>query len=312
MNVPFYVLRHSLALIAVVGLLGARAESDPVPVAFVEKIIGDVTLQSKTGQVKLDPKTDVGRILYSDESLSCVGNAKAIIHISGPGTDVCRPKEPWHPPQPRESASIKMAKDLENYGKRAGRDKGSESAIYSPPDQGAILPQKLVVRWRTRPPLGSFTAVLLDGHGTELARAAAVDGGTGVLESSAFRAALTKYRETVDPTHEAKLIFRFDTEPEQSVTFTVLTQQQESELDKALAQKGSDHGLFGYIERAAIFDSFRMYDSVAAEYDAALTEAPESRELLRAALNAHARTGNLRRARELRERLATIEDQAKN
>ena len=68
-------------------------------------------------------------------------------------------------------------------------------------------------------------------------------------------------------------------------------------------------GFFLHLERAAIFDSYRMYGSVAAEYDAALEAAPESVDLLRAAITAHSRIGDLRRARDLRDKLQQVEAQ---
>jgi hypothetical protein len=62
------------------------------------------------------------------------------------------------------------------------------------------------------------------------------------------------------------------------------------------------------VARAGVYESFKLYGEVAAEYDSALKEAPTSRDLLRVALTAHARIGDFRTARSLRDQLAQVEE----
>jgi len=313
-------------LLCIVTLVAAtvgpslRAQSSTSPVAFIEKIGGDVTLITRSDQLKLRPGIDDGRILYSDETLVCGTAGHALLRTSADlhqAHDVCKGAKMWPPqPGPKTSAPIatnRLVKALESYGVRGGGDRAiGDSAIYSPPKLGgAILPQSLVVRWLTRPPLGIFTAILFDPNGKELARAAAVDGASGILDSQQLRDALTAYQNAHDSAEEMMLVFRFESEPEQFVRFHVLTAAQRQELENALGSLDSAEGLFYRIERAAVYTSFHMYDLVAAEYEAALVEAPESRDLLSAAFNANLRTGNKRRAHELSDKLAEVEERAK-
>jgi hypothetical protein len=195
---------------------------------------------------------------------------------------------------------------LRLYGRRAGRDKGSETPIYSPPDQGAVIPKKFLVQWRTRPPLGRIAVFVFDASRKELAHLENVDGDTGLLDSDELRKALSDYRAAKDSDCEARLIFKTGS-GETGVNFTVMSLAHERELQRALSEVSSSHGLFQYVERATIFDSFKMYDKVAAEYDEALREAPSSHDMVQASLDAHAKIGDLRRAKELRDKLRELE-----
>ncbi|HEX3682595.1 MAG TPA: hypothetical protein VHU83_08615 [Bryobacteraceae bacterium] len=302
------------AAFAVGAFSGAAA--DRVPNAEIESISGEAWLVSASGRIKLQAQEDAGRIVYSGESLACVGNARVFGYLGAVSATDDKPRNLCNTPltaetpstndKGRDAKSIALA--LDTYGKRAGRDKGSGSPIYAPSNGGAVLPENFIVRWRTRPPLNTFTAVLQDSSGAELASVPGADGASGVLDSDKLRKALTQYRATTTGDRAVHLIFRFETGPEQSVSFTVLSEQQEQDLDKALQGVAAASGLILYIERAAIFESFRMYGSVAAEYDAALEHAPESRDLLRAAVDAYSRIGDLHRSHELWNRLQQVED----
>jgi hypothetical protein len=312
--------RHSFLMVVCATLVYAIllcASTEPLPCGFIESISGDAILTVDRTSKKLDAKKDAGRVLYPGDQLQCAYGAQVLGYLTTGSTkgfsqpfDLCHTEINGVRTAQQNGLQIfpDAASALNKYGKAAGRPKGVESAIYAPPNEGAVLPAHFVVRWRTRPPLTTFTAVLQDGRGTELASVPGVDGKLGILDSEPFRNALMKYRTTTDNEHAAKLIFHFDSGPGQSVSFTVLTEHQEQDLEKMLGEATVPSGLFGYIRRAAIFESFRLFDSVAAEYDAALKEAPESRDLLRAALNAYSRIGDLHRARELSDRLQQVDD----
>jgi hypothetical protein len=309
------------------GLAGAppaRTASDQIPAGMIVELHGDkVYLRSSSSRPDEQGKplgaSALGRIVYLDEIIVCGANgSRARVHVNvsiakgdtdltceGDKTRIEFKRSATDGP-PR-GAEVRSPENVMQGYKIAGRGKGSDSAIFSPPDGGAVTAGGLVVRWRTRPPLPALVAILRDGAGRELARAAEVDGATGLLDSPAFREALTKYRDAGDGEHRARLVFQSGSGPETGVTFTVLTKEQEGALNQALASQSSSAGLFHHVERAAIFDSYRMYGSVAAEYDAALQQAPESFDLLRAALTAHSRIGDLRRALELRNKLQELE-----
>jgi hypothetical protein len=292
--------------------------SDESPVAFVEKISGDVTLQTDVAKPRpLDPNSDVGLILNWGDTVNCIsGSLVGVMPAAKVPTLVNLCGNQWNSgPAPGgvdEGLKAKMTGDLKDLRKysRAGRSKGDENPIFDPPDHGATLAEKFVIRWRNRPPLHQFTAVLQDGS-AELARVPGVDGAKGELNSAVLRQAIMSLRNSSAPSHEVQIAFRFENGSQQLVRFAVLTQDDERRLNEELAQVPQS-GLFKFVQHAAIYDSFRLFDMVAEEYDSALAEAPESRELLRAALAAYARIGDLHRARELRDKLQQIEETSTN
>ena len=303
---------HSLCFgLALVAGVSALAEDTPAttPIAFLQEIKGDVLLLRGGGEEKLNPARARGMLLHRGETLRCSTGSSAegfkadVSRTNQRAQDLCNLGEVARAAGDLSTASRAM----EQIGRRAGRNKGEDVLIFAPPDHGAVLPGSLVVRWRTRPPLDIFTATLTDSKGAELAKVADVDGSVGSLDVDVLRGALIRYGQSSGD-HIAKLTFHGKTEPDQSVTFHVLTPAQETELKRKLVEDTQQEGLFHYVERAAVFDSFQLYDEVAAEYDAALKEAPESRDLLQAAFNAYSRIGDFRTARSLRDRLEQVED----
>ncbi len=293
--------RSSGFVLAMTILSPVHAATERQPIGFIESITGDVKLNEQ----KLDPTKDAGRILYAGESIRCVGSATVLIQLDD-GPHDCK-SAPSAIAKIHAGEGARSLEQLEKY-KLAGRAKGTESPIYSPPEGGAVMAGKFVTRWRIRPPLGKLTVALRNGKGAELWHLENVDGASGELDSDAARKALTAYRDNGDSIHQAKLVFKDEAGVEVGVAFTVLTREQERALEKELGQLNTGLKLFHHVQRASVFDSYRMYDMVAAEYDLALNDATESRDLLRAAMNAHARTGNLSRARELRDQLSKVEE----
>ena len=293
--------RSSGFVLALIILSPIHAATERQPIGFIESITGDVKLNEQ----KLDPTKDAGRILYKGETIKCEKGATLQVQLDD-GPHDCK-NAPSAIAKVHAGESAGSLEHLEKY-KLAGRAKGTESPIYSPPEGGAVIASKFVMRWRIRPPLGKLTVALLNGKGAELWHLEKVDGASGALDSDAARKALTAYRDNGDSIHQAKLVFKDESDVKVSVAFTVLTREQERALEKELGQLNTGLKLYHHVQRASVFDSYRMYDMVAAEYDLALNGAPESRDLLRAAMNAHARTGNLSRARELRDRLSKVEE----
>jgi hypothetical protein len=292
----------------------ARAEDDPVPVGVISSIRADVFLCNAPAcdehGTKLDKDKDVGRILFDGETLFCKTGGDLRID-PGDRSIGCQPGHQALVPRPARPNPVRIERGmpkaadlaLERYGRRAGRDKGSDSPIYSPADKGAAIPGKLVVRWRTRPALGKMSITLRGADGAEIARVDEVEGASGLLDSDALRKALVTYRDASGSSHEVQLVLKPENGPESVIGFSVLSSAQECELEAALKAIDSSHGLFGYVQRASILESAKLYDWEAAEYDAALKDAPMSRDMLRAALDANSRIGNSRRAKELRDKL---------
>jgi hypothetical protein len=317
----------NLALAAILWMAASMlgevgAAPGKTPIAFLGKIDPGVRLLHDKAARTLDPKRDVGKVLYAGDTLECAAGAKAMGFLArSDGTrsslpqDLCQPKLLTDVLTHLLQGEVIGKRDftqhatvLETYAKLGGRSKGDDVAVFAPPDHGAALADKFVVRWRTRPPLDTLAIILEDEQGIELARVADVNGAEGVLESEVLRKALGRYQSSTGE-HKVKLILRDKGSPEQSVVFTILTKQQESDLNRELHDPAIASDLFGYVQRASIYDSFGLYDEVATEYDAALKVAPESHDLLLAAFNAHTRIGDFRAARDLRDRLAQSEDE---
>jgi hypothetical protein len=307
------------------AVLSGYAATQDVPVAFIEEVRGPAKLQeyrmingkpSYSEVIPLKENTDIGRLLYPKDKITCEAGTTARIRI-----DPIAAKAPNGPDHcDKASDTITAPEAAAFYSQRgkgplatfdtyviAGRPKGSESPIYSPADKSVVSADRFEIHWRTLPPLGIFTAILADANGKELARAEKVSGESGTLDPAPFRRALSAVR-AADSAAEFRLTFKPESGAEQHVVFGVLSQEQQHQLDGAIAGVGSTTGLLAYLQRAAIYDSFRMYNAVASEYNAALKEAPESLMLLRAALTANSRTGDLQRAREVRDKLQQVED----
>jgi hypothetical protein len=289
------------------------AVNGQAPGGFIENIRGKVTLLSARGSQTLDPDRDRGLILNSGDKLDCPSGSVATGFLTGPSLDLKTPvnlcgKQIFAAEPTQKGVSAEAVTKLQQYA-LAGRSKGNENPIFSPPDHGSVLAEKFIIQWRTRPPLDNFTAVLQDG-GTEIAHVSDVDGTTGELDSPVLRHAVVSVRNASSPTDELRLLLRFGNGSQQISTFTVLSAPEESRLQEELAEvPGAE--LFKFVERAAIYDSFHLYDQVASEYESALALAPESRSLLRAAMQAYSQVGNLRRARELRDKLHQLETESR-
>jgi hypothetical protein len=311
-----HTLGTALLLCSALGASALPDDAQRVPIGFIESIEGKVTL-NPSGEA-LNNDTDRGRILFSGESLNCVsGGAKVKgALLDGDKTvlvsNLCTYKRKQEVTDrvgaqeavdPVEARNTELRDGLLRMGRRAGRDKGSESPIFEPAPDAAILPETMVVHWRTRPPLEAFTAVLQDASGKSLEQVPGVDGSVGVLDSIALRDALLKLRAGANGPVRAKLVFQVSSGAEYTANFSILSERQEQGLKAKLEQASAPGGLLAHVQRAGVLESYSLYGDVAAEYGRALEEAPRSRDLLHAAMDAYSGIGDLRHAREFRDRL---------
>jgi hypothetical protein len=197
---------------------------------------------------------------------------------------------------------------LEGY-ERAGREKGNELAIFAPADNSAVEIARFALAWTTKPDIGRFVLVLLDSQGQELARSGKLNGTDGSADSGPFRRALSDYLVKNPAAGNFRLVFQLDEGGEQTSTFAILTKAQETQLNAELADVDQVDPLYAHLQRAAIFDSHRLYNDAAGEYDLAIKDAPNSVTLLRAAVSVETRVGDLRRAQEYSVRLRQAEAQ---
>jgi uncharacterized protein HemY len=91
------------------------------------------------------------------------------------------------------------------------------------------------------------------------------------------------------------------------VHFSLLNAREEKDLNSQLDfwAKNSD-GLALRLGRGYSFLRHKLYSEAADEYDAALSSAPESPNLLGDAIDANLRAGRLTRVKELQTRLAAV------
>ena len=301
----------------------AHSATAQQPVAFISKLDnGNVSLchtpcSTLNSDTVLNSTKAPGRILYRGDQLKCDPGARLILHIDGEKDpfykpDFCASHLEWHPVSKAKIEVADAGSPVAQYSnyRIGGRSKGAESPIFVPSDNSAVDPDKLIVRWRNRPSLGTLTISLFDNKGAQLFHLENVDGAAGSLDSEPLRSALQKVRDNPELNHKLKLVFHSPTRPEESNLFSVLSHSEQASVQKSLAAIDPAHQLYAYIERASIYESANMFDQVAAQFDAALAEAPESEDLMKAAYSANSKIGNVHRAHELLDRLDAISDAA--
>ena len=298
-------------VLAVVLAPPSRAKAQAVAVGMIVSIQGKPTLNPGNRSLKIG--ADDLYFLYAGDSIKCSQGADVegilIESNSLQPRPLCNRGVFVAPPgSGMTSTIIALRNGLNEAGRRAGRDKGGESLIFEPAPGGSILPDKLVVRWRTRPPLDQLTLILQSDSGKPLLEIPGIDGSTGTLDSPPLRAALLKLRTDAPAITTAKLILKRPA-PEAASTssFDILSEHQEQELQTQLLQAATLDGPLAHIVRAGIFIVYKAYGQVAAEYGSALEQAPDSVDLLQAALGAYSRIGDLHRAQEISNRLDLIE-----
>jgi hypothetical protein len=286
-------------------------DSQGYPVGFIESIEGTVFLGSDGKP--LDKNEDRGRVLFSKEVFRCSPGARAKgAYLSGGKfvavANFCGPLPEKPPGDKVETQNAELQESLSRLGRRSGRNKGSESPIFEPAPGASILPEAMMVRWRTHPPLDNFTAILQDASGKSIAEVPGVDGSKGILDSTALRNALLGLR-TADLPASAILVLRTSGGDEYKSAFSVLSQNQELELKRKLSEASVPGGLLAFVLRADVLSSYGLYNNTAVEYGHALEVAPSSLQFLRAALDAYSRIGDLVRAREIRDCLDKAESE---
>lgn len=88
------------------------------------------------------------------------------------------------------------------------------------------------------------------------------------------------------------------------MTFSLLSLKDEQSLEQELAFWDQEaKGIWHRLGRARAYNHYGMFTEAAREYEAALSQAPQSLDLLTRVIWAHMRTGNIAREEELIRRL---------
>ena len=178
-----------------------------------------------------------------------------------------------------------------------------ESIFMSPPSDGTVEIEHLIVRWRTAGIQGDVTLSLSpQGSEHELWRQAAVAGANGSLDSDGFRQVLAAYRERGA---SAPLLLKMQDAAGKNyqVSFSLLAPRDEDELNQMLTEWNSRDAIVRHLGRASAYLSFDLFVEAAEEYESALREAPDSSLLLQLTAAAERRIGNSTRAAELAQKL---------
>jgi hypothetical protein len=298
---------RTLILFLLLGLIPCPAFAEPAG-AIVVKISGTVWLKHDGKQIRLNPKSDVARVLYVGESVHCEKGATLSLNIGG-RTRELNERDGWFPIAiPRRAAAMSdpHQKVLDAYGRIGGRDKGfkSKSIVYSPTNDGAVVPELFVIRWTPtrRRCFASWEIQTQDGQ--QLWRQEKVAGTSGVLESTTAREALTKYRASAGA-RSLILKLKGSCGNDDQITFGLLSVPREKSLNEELALWDREPDkLIVHIGRATVFNSYSLLPQAAEELAAALVLAPNSRALLQKTSGANWATGNLPRAKQLERRLS--------
>ena len=260
---------------------------------------GPVFLKRDKKEIKLHPDYDRARLLFVGEEIRCGRGGVVHLRLCNRGKEEIRGPTGWRTISASEECPNQD--ELTEYGRRGGRDKGTVSPIFSPANGSVVKPDDLVFRWVPSPALRAFSLEITRAGEGVIWHQEVADGPAGSLTSDSARQVLLEHRDKEGPL-VLKLSDQSDKENE--LVFSLLSVKEERSLEQELASwdKKKD-GLMRHLGRARVFARHLMLTEVAEEYEAALAEAPESRDLLRRTIEAHQRTGNAVRVRELKKRL---------
>lgn len=205
-------------------------------------------------------------------------------------------------PRPSLSESDPRRDALQHFG-GGGRPRVSGVVIFSPADDSIETPGRFTIRWVAADGEKNILFAIFDDTNKMIWREPVADGATGQLVSDRVREALLKYRSAGGKGILKLILTRPDEQPEQ-VRFSLLSSENEQSLQQDLMKWDKEEAsLLRHAYRAYSFSSRGMLTEVVDEYEAALAEAPDSRDLLVATIIANRNIGNLPRARELVKRL---------
>jgi hypothetical protein len=200
-------------------------------------------------------------------------------------------------------ARVKVA--LSNYNPQAKRRKGDLSTLFSPANLSAVSVSTIALLWNPRPTLRSFSITVEDSAGNQLWQGKVADGSSGRIDARSLedlKHSLIAYRDSGKAGELIlKLLDARGVESQQS--FSLLSVKEEADVRNELAAWETEGDSFiRYLGRIYTFNSHKMYNEAAYEYDSALEKLPNARrspDLLLAAIDAQSRVGNSNREKEL-------------
>ncbi|MCU1267891.1 MAG: hypothetical protein JWM21_4209 [Acidobacteria bacterium] len=306
LNLEKICIVPGMILLVLAGLGSAAGQSGST--ALVEKVSGGAFIRHDAGAkpIKLDPNTDVARRLYPGEQVRCEPGGFLRLRVAGRLRDINGPSSWFTIPRAGFGQTDPLQKVLEEYGRRGGRDRGGKVPaviVFSPSDGSTISPDTFSISWVPFTKECETSFVIQDTNADPIWRVVHLKGRLGFLVTDAARQALRKSRSKSDG-GSLTLILTDSCGNETKLGFSVLAIADEKLLRRELARWQREAGsLTRRLGRAEVFTRYGMFPQAAAEYEAALAQAPESRELLIRTIVAQRVVGNYPRARELTDRL---------
>jgi hypothetical protein len=175
--------------------------------------------------------------------------------------------------------------------------------ILAPADQSTVSPQRLVIRFVNSSTVRLLIISISNMRGRELWRESGPFKQEEQFAPGGARRALEAYRASGATDRLTLRIAGQGLQPA-SISFELLTVRDEISLKTELKEcDGSLIGLMRQLCRASSFDQYKMLTEAADEMEVALGQAPQSRELLEATIQAESLAGNWRREGQLEDRL---------
>lgn len=279
--------------------------AEPPVEAVISRITGTVLFrQGPEGSSQtLKKSSDVGKPLHAGDELKAEPGGEVIIQIFGEEKQkVITEKLGWYPiPNRRLIITPQGIRDnFKGQFRPGGRRRGSSSIILSPQRQSVVRPNTLVFRWLPLKETDVSLSIKLTRDSKTLWSQSNIDGMSGQLTSEPARKSLRKIQKrNMSRYIELTLV----SNKAQRIVFRVMSLDEEQLLARDLKKWEGMVEFTRHIGRAYTFSHYRLYDEAAAEYESALTDSPESVDLLRATISANCRAGNKTRAEELAKRL---------
>ena len=279
--------------------------------AVIEEIAGTGSLKkgSNATEQPLSDR-DLGYVLAVGWSIKSNPGGSIVLRLVNKRTHPLTPEDGWfNIPLSQGSAQSSLGRALDRYSKPGNIERPTKSIIYSPAPDSAVDVQTMEIRWLPRP-ASQIVALEIrekEGNNSRIWRLAGINGSDGSLNAQEARSALRNYRAS-NGSGSLLLIISDQDGNESSVEFTVLSANEERKIGRELdewEQPTYSGSLTRHIARAQTFASHNLMAEAAHEYDEALRLAPRSLALIKAALDAHIRTGNTIREQELRALLQT-------
>jgi hypothetical protein len=291
-----------MVFVSVAAIAAETKKGDAI--GYIEAIRGAVFFKEDANapETPLSQKRDIAQILRAGNRLRCGSGGWLRVMIGGELKEIRSASwtvlSSWSDPVPRH---VRAA--LADYGRTGGRARGDDAVLGPvlqwPADDVGVLPTTFVIRWSTAAATCPLKLVL-QTMGREVIWSGGADAKREVVDAADVRKGLSKHRGS-----RMSLTMSGPCAGEQNVTFEVLSGEEEAQLNEELRGWTSyaDQVIFARIGRASVFAAHRLYAEAAGEYETALREAPESRDLLARTISAHARAGDTRRMKELQDRL---------